>query len=109
MQSSLIKVITVYNFLGISFNLRLCYDLKPGAQEPVTSMDQLAQSVQYIPLDLDKESPEFRESLGFLGENFTFERDQLSLFVRTLYDYISGDDGDNGEKADDDDSVQIVE
>ncbi|KAF8912052.1 hypothetical protein CPB84DRAFT_1841757 [Gymnopilus junonius] len=93
---------------SLSFNLRLCYDLKPGAEEPVTNKDQLAQSVHYIPLDLDKESPEFRKSLGFLGDNFTFERDQLSLFVRTLYDYMSGEDEENAERTDDEDSVQFV-
>lgn len=69
-------------------------------------------SVFYTPLELQNESKEFRESLEFLGDNFTFERDQLSLFVRTLHEYISGE-GKDAQNEDDeessDNSVRIVE
>jgi len=47
-------------------------------------------SVQYQPMDLDKETEEFRSSLEFLGDTFVFEKTQLSLFMRTMHDTISG-------------------
>jgi len=87
--------------------MRLCYELKPSSEEPVTSMKQLTQSVHYIPLNLENESTEFVRSLGFLSDTFTFERDQLSLFLRTLYDYVNGEKSE--EAAGSDDSVQLVE
>lgn len=69
------------------------------------------QSVHYTPLELHKEPEEFVQSLGFLGDNFTFERDQLALFSRTLHDYVSGegDDSKSDGNAASDDSVQLVE
>ncbi|KDR73573.1 hypothetical protein GALMADRAFT_228017 [Galerina marginata CBS 339.88] len=95
---------------SLSFTLRLGWEPAPGVQEPVVDEKQLAQAVHYIPHELEHESPEFVQSLGFLGDNFTFERDQLSLFARTLHDYISGEGGEKADQtASDDDSVQIVE
>lgn len=76
------------------------------------SSNQLVDSVHYMPLNLDKESAEFVESLGFLNTPFTFERHQLSLFARTLHDFMSGEGGDNtqAEKSESDsDSVQLLE
>lgn len=67
---------------------------------------QLVPSVNYIPLDLDKEPSDYVQKLGFLGAPFTFGRDQLPLFLRTLYTNMGDaakDDGDDG------DSVQIVD
>ena len=62
-------------------------------------MEQLVESVHYTPKDLDRETAEFVESLGFLNDAFTFERDQLSLFLRTLYDNISGEENVNNEDS----------
>ncbi|KAF8965292.1 hypothetical protein BDZ97DRAFT_1918430 [Flammula alnicola] len=84
---------------SLYFSLRLCHDLKAGVTEPVERQDQLVESVHYIPKELDKESPEFVESLGFLSDTFTFERDQLSLFLRTLHDNISGEGNDDNSRA----------
>jgi hypothetical protein len=94
--------------------LRLCHDLRSDASEPVVSADQLVESVHYIPRELDKESPEFVASLGFLSDTFTFERDQLSLFLRTLYEFISGEGNDSNSKggqedASDNESVELVQ
>ncbi|KAF9484696.1 hypothetical protein BDN70DRAFT_945406 [Pholiota conissans] len=94
---------------SIYFSLRLCKDLRPGFPDPPTSSDQLTESVHYVPIDLDKEPPEFVASLGFLGDTFTFERNQLSLFLRTLYEYISGEGDKGGHEEDSDDSVVVME
>ncbi|KAF4614436.1 hypothetical protein D9613_002646 [Agrocybe pediades] len=92
---------------SLNFNMRLCWDKKPDVEEPITDKSQLIQSVHYIPLNLQNESPEFVRSLGFLSDTFTFERDQLSLFLRTLHDYISGEKSE--EDGGSDDSVQLME
>ncbi|KIM48770.1 hypothetical protein M413DRAFT_85733 [Hebeloma cylindrosporum] len=96
---------------SLQFNLRLCCDLKNDATEPVVSPSQLVDSVHYMPLNLENESEEFIESLGFLKTAFTFERHQLSLFARTLHDFMSGEGGDTqAEKSESDaDSVQLLE
>ena len=72
------------------------------------STNQLIDSVHYMPLNLEKESGEFVESLGFLNHAFTFERHQLSLFARTLHDVMSGE-GDTEKSDPDSDSVQVLE
>jgi len=75
--------------------------------------NQLVDSVHYAPLNLENESDEFIDSLGFLSKPFTFERDQLSLFARTLHDFMSEKgDGDNThteESRSDSGSVQLLE
>lgn len=86
--------------LGLQFGIRLCHDLKSGESEPVESIEQLVESVHYTPKYLENETAEFVESLGFLNDAFTFERDQLSLFLRTLYDNISGEENDTNSKGD---------
>ncbi|KAF8163530.1 hypothetical protein B0H34DRAFT_795235 [Crassisporium funariophilum] len=96
---------------SINFTLSLCKDVQTGMTGEVTSPDQLVDSVRYSPLHLENENSDFLESLGFLGDTFTFERSQLSLFLRTLYDHMSDEgngDEEEGEGASDDD-IQIVE
>lgn len=59
----------------------------PSSSEPsplVTSMDQLRDYMEYTPLHLDKEPPDFRDNLGFFTESFRFERNQLSVFYMSL-------------------------
>ncbi|KAF8809100.1 hypothetical protein BYT27DRAFT_7232467 [Phlegmacium glaucopus] len=91
----------------ISFTLRLCKEPPTASKEPVESERQLVETVQYVPQNLDKESAAFRESLEFLNTTFTFERSQLSLFIRTLRDRMSGDGESDDSRSEDD--VQIVE
>lgn len=86
----------VMMIIGLTFTLRFYYDINipedqrsPG-DEHVTSPDQLIQRIKYTPLELDKESDEFVRKLQFLGEAFTFGRDQLALFLKTMYDTLSG-------------------
>ena len=42
-------------------------------------------TVNYVPHGLEKEPPDFVEKLEFLGAPFTFARDQLSLFLKTMH------------------------
>ncbi|PFH54148.1 hypothetical protein AMATHDRAFT_135780 [Amanita thiersii Skay4041] len=86
---------------SLSFTLRTS---RPEAEDT----DEPGESLYYVPQDLDKEPPEFVSRLGFLNHPFTFERKQLSLFLRTLHDSLKealSVDSD-GEK---DDEVQVVE
>jgi hypothetical protein len=90
---------------GLTFTLRFYHDLiipedeRTPEDEYVTSPDQLVQSIKYTPLELDKESEEFVEKLRFLGEGFIFGQDQLALFLKTMYDTLSGavQDDEEGE------------
>lgn len=74
--------------------------------EPIESIDQLVESVQYLPKELDKESEDFKEGLGFLAGEFTFERTQLSLFMRTMHDNVSGE---KSVESEGDNSVMVIE
>lgn len=81
---------------GLTFTLRFYHDLaipeheRTPADENVTSMDQLVESIKYTPLELDKESDEFVEKLKFLGDAFIFGQEQLALFLKTMYDTLGG-------------------
>lgn len=61
--------------------------------------------IQYAPLSLDREPSTFVEKLGFLNAAFQFERNQLALFLRTLYttfeDIVkaAGDSGSDEDMA----------
>jgi hypothetical protein len=67
--------------LGVSFSLRQYWEYKEGV---------LQENVKYTPLELDKESPEFRERLDFLGDTFTFEKQQIQVFLEQLRDHVAG-------------------
>ncbi len=72
----------------------------PDLQGEPKSKADLIQSLQYTPLHLEKEAEDFVESLGFLNKPFSFEREQLALFLRTLHDVVGGEgkgDEDDGE------------
>jgi len=91
----------------ISFTLRLCREPPTESKEAIENERQLVETVHYVPQNLDKESSEFRESLEFLNTTFTFERSQLSLFIRTLHQRMSGEVDSDDNRSEDD--VQIVE
>ncbi|KIY43529.1 hypothetical protein FISHEDRAFT_53524, partial [Fistulina hepatica ATCC 64428] len=82
---------------SISFSLRLCWAVAEGEEEPITREEQLVPSIQYTPTSLEQESEAFRESLKFLSGSFTFTRNQLPLFLRTLRDTLAPDDDDDDE------------
>ncbi len=75
------------------------------------SDDQLTDWIQYLPTSLDTESPEFVQKLNFLNAPFQFERNQLALFLRTLYttveDIVKG--GREGDEDGDDDEEMVLE
>lgn len=66
---------------GLNFILKSYWEIKDGTQ---------VQNVKYTPKELDKESPEFRERLEFLGDTFTFERHQIQVFFEQLKDHVAG-------------------
>jgi hypothetical protein len=47
------------------------------------------EHVRYTPLDLDKESAQFREKLDFIGSTFAFERDQIQVFFEQLKEHVA--------------------
>jgi hypothetical protein len=87
---------------GLSFTLRLFYDVLDENVTDVTSPEQLCKSVHYIPLELDKETPEFVKQLDYLNVPFTFKRYQLPLFMTQLYDKMEGDSGIKDESVEED-------
>lgn len=93
--------------IAISFTLRLCREPPTEFKEVVENERQLVETVHYVPQNLDKESSQFRESLEFLNTTFTFERSQLSLFIRTLHERISGEGDSDSNRSDND--VQIID
>ncbi|KAG5654124.1 hypothetical protein H0H81_007176 [Sphagnurus paluster] len=71
---------------SLSFTLKLSWELPEGNhEERVTSKDQLVATAYYVPLGLENEPAEFVEQLDFLKAPFSFGRDQLPLFLRTMY------------------------
>ncbi|KAF8350512.1 hypothetical protein F5887DRAFT_1208823 [Amanita rubescens] len=84
-------------------------DMATDALQKIKTMlnsDPNEQSIHYTPDDLDKEPPDFVDKLGFLNQPFTFSRQQLSLFLRTLNDNIKEALASEDE---DEDEVQIIE
>ena len=71
---------------------------------------------QYIPRDLDKESDEFREGLGFFADEFLFAQMQTSVFLNSLTETMNPKKAPPSEEGEidelvgegDDDSVQDV-
>ncbi len=92
----------IYGYcIGVAFTLRNTF---PSKSDP--DSDPNEQSIHYTPDDLDKEPPDFVDKLGFLNQPFTFSRQQLSLFLRTLNDNIKEALASEDE---DEDEVQIIE
>jgi hypothetical protein len=103
----LLRLLSSYVLSGLSFKLRQGYEPKPTLQGEPKSKNDLQESLQYTPLELEKETEEFVKSLGFLNNPFTFEREQLALFLRTLHDVVSGD-GNGGDSDGSEDGIQII-
>lgn len=89
--------------------MRICYDPVSGVEEPILETDQLVAAIHYAPMELDKESPDFVNGLNFLNTAFTFERNQLSLFLRTVYEKLAELMDSESDKDDSTDNVKIVE
>ncbi|KAF5389827.1 hypothetical protein D9757_003581 [Collybiopsis confluens] len=52
---------------------------------PIRSKNDLQEMMYYEPLALDKEPEAYVTSLNTMATSFSFTRDQLALFLRTLY------------------------
>lgn len=89
---------------GVAFTLRTTSPAKPNSD-----IDSNDQTIYYAPEGLDKEHPDFVQKLEFLNQPFSFNRRQLSLFGRTLYDKLKEacENDQGGDQADDE--VQIIE
>ncbi|KAF8077736.1 hypothetical protein FPV67DRAFT_1647841 [Lyophyllum atratum] len=90
---------------SLNFTLKCCYETPEGhGSAPITHKDQLIPTVHFTPLELDKESAEFVQKLEFLGSPFSFERNQLPLFLRTIYSRMGA-----AVLGNDEDSVEMIE
>ncbi|KIY73257.1 hypothetical protein CYLTODRAFT_485693 [Cylindrobasidium torrendii FP15055 ss-10] len=88
---------------SITFNLRMCHDFD-------NSIGELVPSVNYSPREMDKLPPSFVDRLQLIKEPFSFRKEQLQLFLKTMNEQVklamaSDDEDDAGE---DDDDVRIV-
>lgn len=66
---------------GIRFQLRIWRENDEDGQE--------GEHVKYTPLDLDKESAQFRKKLKFIDTTFTFERGQIQVFFEQLKELMA--------------------
>jgi len=48
----------------------------------------LVEHVRYTPLDLDKESVQFKDNLSFIGDTFAFKRGQIHVFFEQLKEHM---------------------
>jgi hypothetical protein len=80
--SHIIGVLNVVQqcFAGIRFQLQIWREGNEKGQE--------TEHVRYTPLDLDKESAQFREKLDFIGSSFAFERHQIQVFFEQLKEHV---------------------
>ena len=73
----------------------------PAEEEAeVTTRKDLIEKMEFTPVDLDKEPPEFVTGLDFFGTPFMFDRNQMHVFLKTMSDRLSVASG----RADADDS-----
>lgn len=63
-------------FAGIRFQLRIWRETDEDGKEE--------ENVRYTPLDLDKESAQFREKLAFIATTFVCRRDQVQVLLDQL-------------------------
>lgn len=71
---------TRQRYTGIRFQLQIWQEIDKDGRE--------SEHVRYTPLDLDKESTQFREKLEFLGSSFAFERHQIQVFFEQLKEHV---------------------
>ncbi|KZT26584.1 hypothetical protein NEOLEDRAFT_1162207 [Neolentinus lepideus HHB14362 ss-1] len=88
-------------YIAINFTLRLYVEASEDS-------DELIEKVKYIPHDLDKESPAFREKLDYLKDPFIFERSQLHVFLWSLGETLKEKEQDEQENNADDNSGELV-
>ncbi|TCD66186.1 hypothetical protein EIP91_001680 [Steccherinum ochraceum] len=82
---------------NLHFTLRSLYELAPDADPNQPISKQLVAKMQYEPLDLDKERPEYVERLDFFRDPFVFQYDQLHVFLKSLVDRVPQTEGNSEE------------
>lgn len=78
---------------ALNFQLRMYWD--PSEATEKAGKEAYVEQCKYIPVDLDKEPDKaFLARLDFLSEPFTFAKDQLDVFAKTLADRLAEPDED---------------
>ncbi|EJF66295.1 hypothetical protein BD309DRAFT_954065 [Dichomitus squalens] len=91
---------------SLNFMLRNQFDRPENySGKEALPKDKLVEKVKYIPRNLELERPDYVERLQFFKEPFMFARDQMTVFLKTLTDTVSGifeseDGGDEPGGAD---------
>ncbi|KAI0374655.1 hypothetical protein BV20DRAFT_960794 [Pilatotrama ljubarskyi] len=96
---------------SLNFTLRSTYDRPEGVAPSVhLTKEQLEKKMKYEPKDLDKESPELVERLGFFKDPFMFKREQMTVFLKTLTDAVINifEPEGEGDGADGDESPEVI-
>ncbi|KAH8106864.1 hypothetical protein BXZ70DRAFT_1003766 [Cristinia sonorae] len=92
----------------LHFSLRSMYEENPEADPSLPIQKQLIPKMQYQPLDLDKERPEYIERLQFFNEPFVFHHGQLHVFLKSLVDRFPATENTPSQE-DEDEEVEEVE
>ncbi|EPQ57972.1 hypothetical protein GLOTRDRAFT_114527 [Gloeophyllum trabeum ATCC 11539] len=87
---------------ALNFSLRLFSEPAPDGS------DDLIDQVKYTPYELDKETDEFREKLGFFNTPFTFERSQLHVFLRSLGETVQNAAADQDNASENQGGEELV-
>lgn len=95
-------ILNSLNFLstGLNFTLRLCHDEDAESKE-------LVPAVMYSPIELQKETPEFVAALDFLNAPFSFRKEQLQIFLKTLSEQITKAINGEDEEEEAEEEVEI--
>ncbi|KAI0341656.1 hypothetical protein BDW22DRAFT_1358489 [Trametopsis cervina] len=84
---------------SLRFTLRHLYGRSDEDDpSPPTSRKDLVEKMEYIPLNLENESEEFKKRIDFLTTAFIFERDQMHVFMTTLSDRMARTNDDSEEE-----------
>ncbi|KAJ7063480.1 hypothetical protein C8F01DRAFT_1081944 [Mycena amicta] len=94
---------------GLGFLLRLTHEVADDSESEPETSDELERRIQYTPLDLDKESPDFVTALQFLNTGFTFPRRQLPLFFISLVDNMKRACGPEMQEPEQEESMEEEE
>ena len=57
--------------------------------EGVASAEELEKKTMYIPRELEGQSEEFRQKLGFFQDEFLFTPTQMNVFLKSLGENLS--------------------
>lgn len=85
---ALVSRLLTQPFIGLQFGINSVWLRKEATDIddpiPPKSKQELQAKCHYWPLNLEKETPKFKERLDFFNESFLFARDQMCIFIKTL-------------------------